>query len=224
MIQSTATLKGSRAFAARRRAFTLLEVLLTLAVLVILASFAWPALDRLAETERLGKAADRVRARWASARASAIESGQMIVFRYTPGGNSYRVECLETDEDTPPACLARLPLEQTLPKGIRFAPEQGGTDLLTDPLAASDLDVEMLMAGSGWSAPIVFYPDGTCSDAQLELRDDRQWSVRVTLRGMTGMARASRPQSAAAAESLPPLGDDGSPGAPPLDAPLEGLP
>jgi prepilin-type N-terminal cleavage/methylation domain-containing protein len=185
-----------------RAAFTLIEVLLTLAVLVILASFAWPVLDRLLESERLAKAADRVRARWTGARAVAIESGQLILFRYTPGANRYRIEYqqeLTSGDEDKPACLARLPLEQTLPDGVHFAEDQGPGEPSPEGLdefsmgAASDPE---------WSSPILFCPDGTCSNAQLELRNDQQWTVRLTLRGMTGVVTVGRPQKSSS-DDLP---------------------
>jgi prepilin-type N-terminal cleavage/methylation domain-containing protein len=204
--------RGTTASAARRQAFTLIEVLLTLGVLVILASFAWPVLGRLAESERLSKAADRVRARWVGARASAIESGLLIAFRYAPGGNRFRVECVQdgsSDGESKPACLTRLPLEQTLPDGVRFAAEQGpeaGDEGFSEPAAE-----ERTAADPGWSQPILFFPDGTCSNAQLELRNERDWSVQLSLRGMTGVASVSRPQSADGGRRLP-LPGEGGPG------------
>lgn len=172
--------------------FTLIEVMLTLAVLVIMASFAWPVLDRLIESERLAKAGDRLRSRWTGARATAIESGQLILFRYAPGANRYRIECQQDLDQDQPACLARLPLEQTLPDGVRFAADQatGG------PLAEGQAELAFDEPADGeWSAPILFCPDGTCSNAELELANDRGWTVRLTLRGMTGVVTVGRPQA-----------------------------
>jgi len=196
---------------AGREGFTLLEVLLTFGVLVIVASFAWPVLDRMAESERLSSAADRVRARWVGARASAIESGQMLVFRYTPGGDRYRGECLSADDETTPAGLARLPLEQTLPAGIRFAEEQAGPGLASSGFDEPDAAAESLLTGNDWSQPVLFCPDGTCSNAQVELRNDRGWSVRLSLRGMTGVATVSRPQAGEGPERPGPPEEGGLP-------------
>jgi len=204
-----------KTIAVARQGLTLLEVLLTLGVLVIVASFAWPVLDRMAESERLSKAADRIRARWAGARASAIESGQMLVFRYTPGGDRYRIECLSSDGESAPACLARLPLEQTLPGGVRFGEEQAGPGQPPGGFDEPDADVDSLFSGNEWSQPVLFCPDGTCSSAQVQLRNDRGWSVRLSLRGMTGVATVSRPQSGEdAGRSGPPV-EPGPPEGPP---------
>lgn len=188
---------------AQRHGFTLIEVLLTLGVLVILASFAWPVLDRLQQSDRLTRSADRVRARWTGARATAIESGQLILFRYTPDGSRYRIQCqqdLQADDPNKPACLARLPLEQTLPEGVRFSaeqtPGQPSADRFNEPANAAT------PAEQGWSEPIQFCPDGTCSNADLELRNDHGWTIRLSLRGMTGVVTVGRAQSAQAAGRL----------------------
>jgi len=55
-----------------RKATTLIEVLLVLALLVMLAAMTWPALDRPMADQRLRKAADRVRTAWVRARIDAM--------------------------------------------------------------------------------------------------------------------------------------------------------
>jgi type II secretory pathway pseudopilin PulG len=52
-----------------------------------------------------------------------------------------------------------------------------------DPLATS--------SGSSWSLPILFFPDGSASHASIVLTNDRNQFLRLTLRGLTGTARAS---------------------------------
>ena len=42
-----------------------------------------------------------------------------------------------------------------------------------------------------WSDPILFNPDGTTSDASLVMQNDKGLTIRVTLRGLTGIASAS---------------------------------
>ena len=45
------------------------------------------------------------------------------------------------------------------------------------------------VAVEGWSPPVLFYPDGTASDASVLLSNERGLTLRVTLRGLTGIAR-----------------------------------
>jgi hypothetical protein len=39
--------------------------------------------------------------------------------------------------------------------------------------------------------PILFFPDGAASQATVVLQNDRSQYVRLTIRGLTGVARAS---------------------------------
>jgi prepilin-type N-terminal cleavage/methylation domain-containing protein len=41
----------------------------------------------------------------------------------------------------------------------------------------------------GWSSPIYFYPDGTSSSATLQIGNDQNRRIIVTLRGMTGVVK-----------------------------------
>jgi hypothetical protein len=42
------------------------------------------------------------------------------------------------------------------------------------------------LQNTAWAGPVVFYPDGTSTDATVLLMNENQNTVRVTLRGMTG--------------------------------------
>src|SRR5437588_5623421 len=59
----------------RRPAFTLFELVLVMAILVMLAAVATPTLDSLYGTFRVTAAADSIRAAWADARTHAMNEG-----------------------------------------------------------------------------------------------------------------------------------------------------
>ena len=44
---------------------------------------------------------------------------------------------------------------------------------------------------SEWSRPILFYPDGTTSDAFVVVANENERGIQVNLRGMTGTATLS---------------------------------
>ena len=75
----------------------------------------------------------------------------------------------------------------TLPEPIVFGALVTGND----PRAA----VAFQQAGVAQTVqqvpPIVFYPDGTSSDAVVVLRDRQGRMIQVTLRGLTGMAQVT---------------------------------
>jgi prepilin-type N-terminal cleavage/methylation domain-containing protein len=93
-----------------RRGFTLIEVLLTLAVLVITSALAWPQLDKIFNTQRLRKAADIVRIQWCKGRIAAMKTGSIHVFRFQVDGNSFRLEPYMIDPTNPQSTAIENPL------------------------------------------------------------------------------------------------------------------
>ena len=77
---------------------------------------------------------------------------------------------------------AELPVEIVFLDGDRVSTESSSKPVL-EPLSQDSL--------SEWSTPILFFPDGSTSDASVLLQNERQLVQRVTLRGLTGIARVS---------------------------------
>ncbi len=180
-----------------RRAFTLLEVLLVLALAVAITAVALPALGRPWASQRLRSAADLIRAEWTRARFKAISTGQTVVFRYTPEGCRYLTEVLTTDAYSAWAAefgaVAGDDLgfratceERVLPQGVTFV----GAEVLADTRTEA-ADAELPPASAEWSDAIYFYPDGTASTARLVLANEYSDWVEVTLRGLTGVITTS---------------------------------
>ena len=204
------------------RGLTLLEMLLVLGLLVLVAALAAPSVGLTLESNRLRSSGDLVRASLAKARIKAMESGRTYNFRYQPGGNGYVIEAWYSPDDylessalaagsmgggmmsgnvpiqNPLQSPAQNPMQssppadpQTLPESITFA----GSETTTDRRAA------MLMQTSAtgqsideqWSQPIFFYADGTSSTARLVIMNARQRYITLTLRGLTGVVKVSRP-------------------------------
>ena len=184
----------------RRHALTLLELLLVLSLLVVLASVCWPALQRPMADRRLRMAADQVRTEWIRSRLDAIRSGHACLFRCIPGDEVYSLTRpksdespmdeealgdtgrLETAEETDDSMRRR---RHTLPEGVFFVPPPAGSETHADPtLVASDRASE---EESGWSEPILFYPDGTTSTARLMLENTYGRCIELSLRGLTGV-------------------------------------
>ena len=99
----------------------------------------------------------------------------------------------DSDSDSPPKKEARgLPLgAKQLPEGIRFFLGDAEQDARSEQVAA-DLQASPDAAGGGtWSAPVLFYSDGTTSTAEVILINDRNDAIRISLRGLTGIATVS---------------------------------
>ncbi len=189
------------------RGFTLLEVLLTLGLLVLIASLAWPVVNNAFPSRRLRAGADQVRAAWVSARVKAMRTDSIQVFRYTPDGREYRIETrlmTEAAVDSsgmPTGETSTLPegfnpegVKGQLPEGVQFVRSEAAPDTRAGmfdltPLGASE-------SGQEWSEPILFYPDGTTSTARLLLKmpkKDGSLQIELSLRGLTGIVNVGEP-------------------------------
>jgi hypothetical protein len=181
-----------------------MEILLVLAVLTLVAAVAWPELQKPFASRRLHWAADTVRTQWCQARCEAMKSGHVYAFRYVVRGDRFRTEA-EADTGwmsaagpetassatgaaeghSPASETVFLPVETgTLPEGVTFMP---GEPAASEPPATPGAENEAQeSAGEGWSDPILFYPDGTTSDATLVLAGQHRLAIEMMLRGLTG--------------------------------------
>src|SRR5215831_16602595 len=94
--QSTARTGGPSARSdvsetAMRRGFTLFEIILVMAVLVILAGLSYPSLENMYGYYRVQAAADTLRGNWAEARTRAMEEGRPYRFAAVLGKGNFRV-------------------------------------------------------------------------------------------------------------------------------------
>jgi prepilin-type N-terminal cleavage/methylation domain-containing protein len=201
---------------APHRAFTLLELLLVLALLVVLAGLAMPMFEGSFASLRLRRATDQVLAVWVRVRTAAIESGRPHQFRFRADSGDYLVEpwpqdeefsvTLATDKDSTQEGLQEtrredgaILIRDRLPEGIVL---KGGERTIHGSAQGepSTHEVESLTAGTsaagpygiGWSAPILFHPDGTALDVSLLLSNGRRQYQRATLRGLTGTSHSSK--------------------------------
>ena len=201
---------------AARRGVTLIELLLVLGLLVVMGSLASPVIDNSFLTARLRRGGDRVLAAWSKARLEAIESGEVMQFTFEPGGSSFRVTAWDPVSaqggatgvpvgasagavtssplanrtagpgSSPTAAMAKA--EESLPAQITF--HDGNAVVVNADDRQREL-TSLSAAGGGWSTPILFFPDGSTTDAAITLATDRKQYQRVTLRGLTGVGRAS---------------------------------
>jgi len=193
----------------RRNGYTLLEMLLTLAVLAVLVGTIVPGALRLYADSRFSEASEMVRAQVAGTRTRAIESGLVYQFRYEPDGRHF-VSCpYEREiEPTNPNAIGTgatvgvgkfSKFAGELPNGFKFnACCTGGA--MGGGIASQFLDGlpdAQSLASLGWSPPIVFAGDGTAMDAAFELVDPRKQSIRFEVRGLTGSVKLGPIQSEA---------------------------
>jgi prepilin-type N-terminal cleavage/methylation domain-containing protein len=144
-----------------RRAFTLLEMVLVLAITVILLSLAYPSFTSMQRSYRLEGAADAAKGGMASARAQAIEEGRPYRFAIVPGKGNFRVApdspAYWSGGQPPP------PPDGTAPPLILEGHLEGawfGEAGQVEEGAATALEKDEV-GPDQWKAVAVFLPDGT---------------------------------------------------------------
>lgn len=208
------------------RGLTLIELLLVLAILVLAAAAAMPALRGTLQDQRLKRAADQVRIEWTRAHVQAMKTGRMQMFRYEMGGQAFRVEPWMAGEDaleagagqsqgalnavssfgnptaesvggpgpapsaSPTMADGQQPQSDRfrLPDEVTFAAGNAQGDSRAMQVEQAILESERTVE---WSRPILFYPDGSATDAFVVVAGPRQTGIRVELRGLTGTASVS---------------------------------
>ncbi|AMV29053.1 hypothetical protein VT84_31955 [Gemmata sp. SH-PL17] len=163
-----------------RRGFTLVEVLVVMAILLLLAVVVLPSIGAFRGDSRPRAGVDVIRGELAAARGRAMTEGRP--YRIAIGANGSRIrrapdgpEFTETggfDRADGGAIAVEYPFEHVT------------AELLSDPSAAPD-------TGSDWVTIAVVLPNGTCLDDNIivGVREGQDGPLRVQIRGLTGTSR-----------------------------------
>lgn len=180
-----------RCLAAERPAFTLLEIILVIGIMVAVAAIALPTMTRSFSSQALLKAADRVRVSMGQARVRAIRTGQIHAVGYLPGRGWIDVASLQQISTIASKVTRRLQEQQLgitsnydddlLPGKVIFVAGQTVNN-------ARSADARNESGSESQLLSILFYPDGTSQDARLTLQNEEGQLIDVTLRGLTGTA------------------------------------
>ena len=175
----------------RRSGFTMLEMMLVLAIAIVVAALAVPAVQGTIGNQAIASGADRVRVAMGQARVQAIRTGDVHAFFYQHDGQWFDVAPLadhqrltrqQTNGRTPSNNDRELS-DNWLPRQVFFIAGETQNDARSES------------AREASNAPInaiLFYPDGTAQDARILLQDERSRTMAVELRGLTGMTNTIR--------------------------------
>lgn len=182
-----------------RSAFTLIELLLVLAVVIVVTSLATTSINRMFQRSALDRGADEVRAAMGKARVKAIKEGDVYAVFVAQGSNWFDIGPFANSRNQ----IARANRDQNmlsvqgnsgfneniLPGGVTFV----ATEVLSDSRGAEVLSGTE-SAGGGLQQ-VLFYPDGTSQNASIVLRNDLGGIVEIQLRGLTGISKSVRLKS-----------------------------
>ncbi len=166
-----------------RRGYTLLELLVVLAVLLILGLAVSLTMEGNYANTRQKAAADLIRARIADARSRAIERGEWFRVAVSEDGTRLRVA-----PDTP--------------QFATYAANEAPAFLATVTEDRFDKATAAVLADSGqepardgeWITIATLKPDGTCKEEQVlvEVREGDLAPIYIRVRGVTGTASVVR--------------------------------
>jgi len=176
-----------------RKAYTLLELVLVMALLVMLTALAYPSLEGMLADFRVSQATDMVRTAWARARAQAMNEGRPYRFSVLQNKGNYRLAPDTPDywsgNDPQPSDPSNPPLilEGALPKGVRFATDGSGS-ADSGPGGDSSLPAGSVDS-SQWVTTATFLPDGSAlDDVSIAFAGRTVKPVTLKLRSLTGAA------------------------------------
>ncbi len=182
-----------------RAAFTLLEIVLTLAVFVVLAALTYPSLEGMYGQSRLIAGADGIKATLITARAQAVEEGVPYRVAILPGKGNFRLapdlaaNWNGTGSTSSGDGSQSIVVADHLPSGIIFS--DTGSPQQPDSEASTFSEPDGVSAGE-YKTVAVFLPDGTARDDYKVLVCSRNGSpLWVVLRSLTGEVSVLRYQT-----------------------------
>lgn len=192
----------------RAGGFTIVELLLALAILVTLAAMVVPSFTGLLADRRVLRAGDQLRVEFMQARLAAMRSGRTYMVQLCTETHQLRVRPWVDANDMTEALdqtgsssalltggsamvgsmqevdVAAEAREVDLPEGVTIT----GVNVQSSQRSFMIESQVQAEAAAGWGQPILFYPDGTTSTAAVTAMSAGIGQVIVLLRGLTGEA------------------------------------
>jgi prepilin-type N-terminal cleavage/methylation domain-containing protein len=192
----------------RSSGFTIVELLLALAILVTLAAMVVPSFTGLLADRRVLRAGDQLRVEFMQARLSAMRSGRTYMVQLSTETHQLRIRPWVDANDMTEALDQTGGTSALLTGGNAMAASMQEVDVaaearevdLPEGVTIANLNVQASQrsfmiesqvqaeAAVGWGQPILFYPDGTTSTAAVTVTSEGVGQVIILLRGLTGEA------------------------------------
>ena len=178
----------------RRGGFTILEMVLVLAVIVMLSAMAYPTMAGWFKSEKLKTATDTIREAIALARHLAIEEGEPYRLCIVEGGGNLRAAPDRDEFWTGGTGDDSEEHEDSLPNGVVVSIDHGVSDGefmdFGDRQTAQEVGA---VNPSSWVQVAVFFPDGRAdTDATLMCEGLGVRSIIIHLRALTGTSAVER--------------------------------
>lgn len=194
--------------------FTLLELILVLAILVAIGAIVAPSVGDAFQRQRLQGSADRLRSQWDRARLTAMKTGQIQVFSCTLGSNTYSIQPFMAADDVLNASAGATVVtsggtvaeattggtlaaptnshivDEKLEEKISFVSCAVNSDMRAMSVAQAQGGLAATMSVN---QTVMFYPDGSTSTAEVIIQNAEGAQRAVRMRGLTGTTQVLKP-------------------------------
>jgi prepilin-type N-terminal cleavage/methylation domain-containing protein len=185
-----------------RKGFTLFELLLVCAIIVVLGAAVYPSIEEMYSGYRVSASADQIRAAWATARSHAMDEGRTYRFSVKPDTGDFRVApdaspyWAGNDEPQPDDDRKNPPFIKAdeISKPIVFAIEDtSATQPPPDPTAVGPT-TSVGKTDGGWTTVATFLADGSAQDdVKISLQSKGSKPTTLRLRALTGVVTIRSP-------------------------------
>jgi type II secretory pathway pseudopilin PulG len=160
-------------------AFTLIEIMLVVALIALISTTAIPTIYQLSKKEGMRRAVQDLLDVCENARAQAVFSGKAVAIVFYPLERRFGIS------GSPMASVD--PATGEAAAGTAAAPGTGLTGVMPDDIALEMLDVNQLEYKDSETAVVWFYPNGTCEELTINYRSEKGEFRWIKLEPATSM-------------------------------------
>lgn len=170
-----------------RKAFTLIEIMLVVAIMGIAMTMSYPAISDMVHRAPLSQGVRDLMEGCRKARAIAILQGSPTELRIYPQDGRIEVAAVAVDAD--PTVTETAPKSGIIAEpSVEAKPAMGFSAQLSDRIRIEMVDVNFIEYKDADMARVRFYPNGTSDEFTMVLNSETEFR-KITLEVVTALAQ-----------------------------------